>query len=40
MTRVDPTATPTHAYRWVLLAGVWLLYFSFGLTTAAMAPLT
>lgn len=26
-------------YRWVLLAGVWLIYFCFGLTTASMAPL-
>jgi len=25
--------------RWLLLAGVWLLYFGFGLTVAAMAPL-
>jgi CP family cyanate transporter-like MFS transporter len=27
------------SYRWVLLGGVWLLYFAFGLTIAAMAPL-
>jgi cyanate permease len=27
------------AYRWVLLGGVWLIYFCFGLTTASMAPL-
>lgn len=26
-------------YRWVILAGVWLIYFSFGLTVAALAPL-
>ena len=26
-------------YRWVLLGGVWLIYFCFGLTTASMAPL-
>ena len=25
--------------RWLILAGVWLIYFSFGLTVAAMAPL-
>lgn len=25
--------------RWVLLAGLWLMYFCFGLTTAGMAPL-
>jgi len=27
------------AYRWVLLFGVWLVYFGFGLTQVAMAPL-
>lgn len=27
------------SYRWVLLGGVWLIYFCFGLTTASMAPL-
>lgn len=26
-------------YRWVLLFGVWLVYFAFGLTQVAMAPL-
>jgi cyanate permease len=26
-------------YRWLLLSGIWLLYFCFGLTTASMAPL-
>lgn len=26
-------------YRWVLLAGVWLVYFSFGVVAASMAPL-
>ena len=25
--------------RWILLAGVWLVYFCFGLTTVSMAPL-
>ena len=28
-----------HPYRWVILGGVWLIYFSFGLLAAAMAPL-
>jgi CP family cyanate transporter-like MFS transporter len=28
-----------HPYRWAMLGGVWLVYFSFGLTVAAMAPL-
>ncbi|MBT6987227.1 MAG: MFS transporter, partial [Rhodospirillaceae bacterium] len=27
------------AYRWLMLFGVWFLYFAFGLTMAAMAPL-
>lgn len=26
-------------YRWVVLGGVWLTYFCFGLTTASLAPL-
>jgi CP family cyanate transporter-like MFS transporter len=30
---------PSHPYRWAMLAGVWLVYFSFGVTVAAMAPL-
>lgn len=25
--------------RWLVLAGVWLIYFSFGVTIASMAPL-
>ncbi|MBE0530697.1 MAG: MFS transporter [Rhodospirillales bacterium] len=29
----------SHPYRWVVLAGVWLAYFSFGLTTVTLAPL-
>ena len=29
----------THPYRWALLGGVWLIYFCFGLTAAALAPL-
>ena len=37
---VEITAAPVkHPYRWVVLGGVWLLYFSFGLTVTAMAPL-
>ncbi|MDH3715801.1 MAG: MFS transporter [Gammaproteobacteria bacterium] len=28
-----------HPYRWLMLAGVWLLYFCFGLSMAALAPL-
>ena len=34
----EPPAAPS-SYRWVLLGGVWLIYFCFGLTTASMAPL-
>lgn len=30
---------PTHPYRWAMLFGVWLVYFSFGVTVASMAPL-
>jgi cyanate permease len=32
-------AAAVHPYRWVVLAGVWLAYFSFGLTTVTLAPL-
>ena len=41
MTRAPETAASRVAsrYRWVLLAGTWLIYFGFGLTTASMAPL-
>ncbi|MEM7742099.1 MAG: MFS transporter [Pseudomonadota bacterium] len=28
-----------HPYRWVVLFGVWLMYFSFGLCIASMAPM-
>lgn len=33
----DP-ALGTHPYRWTMLAGVWLAYYSFGLTAVSMAP--
>ena len=29
----------TNGYRWVMLAGVWLLYFAFGLAVTSLAPL-
>ena len=29
----------THSFRWAMLAGASLVYFCFGLTVAAMAPL-
>jgi len=32
-------ATPPRPYRWAMLAGVWLVYFCFGMNAAAMAPL-
>jgi len=35
----DDEETPITAYRWVVLAGVWLVYFCFGLTTASLAPI-
>ena len=38
MQAVD-TETAAGAHRWLILAGVWLLYFCFGLTAAAMGPL-
>ena len=37
------TATPfvasEHPYRWAVLAGLWFMYFCFGLTVASLAPL-
>jgi CP family cyanate transporter-like MFS transporter len=32
-------ASPEHPYRWAILAGLWLLYFCFGLLVASLAPL-
>jgi cyanate permease len=31
--------TKAHSHRWAMLAGVWMVYFCFGATSAAMAPL-
>ena len=36
-TPADPA--PPHPYRWAVLFGVWLIYFSFGLSIASMGPL-
>ena len=33
------TDAPPHPYRWVMLAGVWLLYFAFAASIASIAPL-
>ncbi|MEQ8248214.1 MAG: MFS transporter [Alphaproteobacteria bacterium] len=33
---IDPAG---HPFRWAMLGGVWLIYFSFGLLSASMAPL-
>lgn len=33
-----PVADP-HPHRWAMLAGVWMVYFCFGATSAAIAPL-
>ncbi len=30
---------PAHPYRWAMLAGVWSIYFSFGILVASLAPL-
>jgi MFS transporter, CP family, cyanate transporter len=30
---------PAHPHRWTMLAGVWMVYFCFGATAAAIAPL-
>lgn len=35
---MSDTVSP-HPYRWAVLFGVWLMYFSFGLCIASMAPL-
>ncbi|MGE4218452.1 MAG: CynX/NimT family MFS transporter [Alphaproteobacteria bacterium] len=34
----EPTEPP-HPVRWLMLAGVWLLYFCFGVTSTGLAPL-
>jgi cyanate permease len=34
-----PLEAEKNSYRWAILAGMWLLYFSFGVIVAAMAPL-
>ena len=39
MTHFMATDEPKGPYRWVVLCGVWLIYFSFGLTVAALGPL-
>jgi cyanate permease len=41
---LSPTApaaagAPPQPYRWAMLGGVWLLYFSFGMTVVSIAPL-
>ena len=28
-----------HHFRWLMLGGVWLIYFCFGLTVTSLAPL-
>jgi cyanate permease len=38
-TAADRQAAGTHPYRWIILAGAWLVYYSFSLTTFALAPL-
>ncbi|MGA1136518.1 MAG: CynX/NimT family MFS transporter, partial [bacterium] len=36
---MNTVAIPSQTYRWVMLFGVWLIYFCFGLTVSALAPL-
>ena len=36
---VDAAPAAPHPYRWAMLAGLWLIYFGFGLTVASTAPL-
>jgi cyanate permease len=38
-TTPPPAGSAVHAYRWVMLGGVWLIYCSFGVTVASIAPL-
>jgi cyanate permease len=38
-TETPPTAAPDSPYRWVVLSGIWLIYFSFGLQINGLAPL-
>ncbi|MDP6622915.1 MAG: MFS transporter [Alphaproteobacteria bacterium] len=37
--KISDLAASAHAYRWVVLGGVWLVYFCFGLTIVTLAPL-
>ena len=36
---MSSVADAPHPYRWTVLFGVWLIYFSFGLCIASMAPM-
>lgn len=38
-TETPPPAAPDSPYRWVVLSGIWLIYFSFGLQINGLAPL-
>ncbi|MBT8474680.1 MAG: hypothetical protein HKO95_14475 [Rhodobacteraceae bacterium] len=37
--QIDPRAAGPESVRWLVLFGVWLIYFCFGLTIASLAPL-
>lgn len=39
LSEMTPKKLSERRYRWMMLAGVWLLYCCFGLTVAAIAPL-
>ena len=36
---IDQGTEAPHRYRWLMLAGVWLLYWAFGLVASSLAPL-
>ena len=35
----EQNSPSSHSIRWLMLAGVWLIYFCFGLTVTSLAPL-
>ena len=39
MTYQKPDTAELYSHRWLMLSGVWLLYFCFGMTVASLAPL-
>ncbi len=39
ISRASPVAAEPTPFRWVVLAGVWLVYVTFGMSTVSLAPL-